>query len=273
MRTALLYLSCLLALSMPAVGHEFWISSERWQAAPGETVRADLRVGQDMSGEIYPWLRRNVMSATVWSPSGTTDLTGREGDIPALSVPVKEEGLHRVAYLSAPSYVIFDTMEKFTHYLDYEGLDGIAARHIERDLPEAGFGEEYSRHARALVQVGPPDAAQADAPTGLPFELVAGINPFVAGLKDLPVRLTYQGEPVADTQVAVFHRPANGTAPQDVTRQTFRTDAQGQVTVPLSGAGDYLLSAVRIEEVAPKETSVVVWKSDWASLTFGIAAN
>lgn len=270
-RTALLYLSCLVALSIPASGHEFWIAPDRWQAKAGETVRADLRVGQDMSGEIYPWLRRNVLSATLWSQSGEVEVKGREGDLPALSVVPAEVGLHRLAYQSTPSFVIFDTMEKFAHYLDYEGLGGIADRHRARGLPEEDFGEEYSRHARALVQIGPPDAADVDTPTGMPFELVARVNPFVAGLAELPVQLTYLGTAAENVQVAVFFLPDGGTAPQDVTRQTYRTDAQGRVTVPLSGAGDYLLSAVRIEEVPPSDTSVVVWRSDWASLTFGIS--
>lgn len=269
-RTAPLYLSLFLALSMPAAGHEFWIAPQQWQPQAGDTLRADLRVGQDMSGEIYPWLRRNVRSATVWSPTGQSEVGGREGDLPALTVVLPEDGLHRLAYLGIPSYVIFDDLEKFGSYLDYEGLDGVLDRHVARNLPDEDFGEEYTRHARALVQVGTPDPAQLDAPTGMPFELVAGANPYVAGLAELPVTLTYQGDPLPDTQVAVFHRPARGTAPQDVTRRLFRTDAEGRVTVPLVGAGDYLLSAVRIEEVAPSETSVVMWKSDWASLTFGV---
>lgn len=273
MRTAMIYLSCLLSLSMPAAGHEFWIAPDRWQVEAGETVRADLRVGQDMSGEIYPWLRRNVMEASLWSPAGTEAISGREGDIPALSVTPAEDGLHRLAYHSVPSYVIFDTTEKFGQYLDYEGLVGVLDRHLARGLPAEDFGEEYTRNARALVQVGPPDAAQTDAPTGMPFELVAGANPYLPDLTELPVQLLYQGQPAPDTQVALFHRPATGSAPQDVTRQIFRTDAAGQVTVPLAGAGEYLLSAVRIEEVAPSETSVVVWKSDWASLTFGIVGD
>lgn len=259
----------LLSLSPASVAaHEYWIAPETHRAEEGTTLRADLRVGQDFSGEVYPWLRRNVIAARVEGPDGAADLGGREGDIPALSVPLGGPGLYRISLHTTPAYLIFDSFDQFVRYTEYEGLTGIAERHKARGLPDKGFGEAFTRNARALVQVGPATPDQADAPSGMPFDLVAEANPFVEGLAGLPVRLTWQGQPSPDTQIAVFLLPEGGTAPQDTVRSTLRTDADGRALIPLPQAGRYMLAAVHIEELSPEESAAAVWESHWASLTF-----
>lgn len=258
----------LLLSGAPAMAHEYWIMPERFLAEAGDTVAADLRVGQMFSGEAYPWLRRSYISATMVGPDGAAPLTGREGDLPALKLPLGDAGLYAVNFHAAPSYVVFDTFDEFAGYLDYEGLSGIADRHKARALPDAGFGEEFIRNARTLVQVGPAQADQTDTPSGMPFDLVAETNPYLPDLTALPVRLTWNGQPSADTQIAIFVIPPDGTAPDDTIRTLLRTDADGRATIPLDRDGRYMLAAVHIDEVPEKPESIVVWRTHWATLTF-----
>lgn len=114
------------------------------------------------------------------------------------------------------------------------------------------------------MQAGPVGENDQDRPTGLPAELVALSNPFLPGLKSVQVRMTWQGEPLSDWQVAVFFKPADGS----VTRSVYRTDPNGIVTVQLSGAGRYLLNSVHIARTGKEKGTV--WKSHWASLTFAV---
>lgn len=265
---ALLFLGLLLtAAARPALSHEYWIDAQKFQPTPDEEVTADLRVGSDLSGEVFPWLRQSFRSVLLWSPGqDPLALGGRAGDLPALRLPPLAPGLHRISVETTPSFVLFEDMEKFEKYLEYEGLAATLDLHRSLGLPESDFGERYVRNARALIQSGPVTDADVDAPTGMAFELVAEANPYAAGRTDLPVRLIWQGQPVAGAQVALFHAPPDATPPDGVTRLLFTTDADGRVTVPLRGAGLHLLSAVRIE---PLEGSVAaVWQSWWASLTF-----
>lgn len=267
--TAVLATVLVLLGGWPVAGHEFWIAPEDYRPEAGQVVKAGLLVGSDMAGEPYPWLSRNTAAARMLSESWSVDLVGREGDLPALSFAPREEGLTRVIFHARPSFVVFDDAATFAHYLDYEGLDWVLAAHKARGLPEAGFAERYTRNARALVQVGEARADQVDAPTGMPFELVALGNPYVAGAGSVEVRLTWQGEPQAGQQVAIFIRAPGGTAPQDVTRTLVRTDAQGVARIPLGMAGEYMLSSVHMEPLEGDEAAV--WDSHWATLTFEIA--
>ncbi len=252
-----------------ALAHEFWIAPEDYVVEAGQEVKADLLVGSFLVGEAYPWLTRNRVTAHVFGPEGDAEITGREGDMPALRFTPAADGLHRVIFHSQPGFVVFDKPETFPHYLEYEGLDWVIAAHKARGLPETGFIERYIRNAKALVQVGEAAPDQLDAATGMPFELTALQNPYVAGADKIEVALAWQGVPVEGVQVAIFVLPPGGKAPDDMVRTLVRTDGAGRAVIPLGMAGDYMLAAVHMEPV--EGDIAAVWESHWATLTFRIA--
>lgn len=244
--------------------HEFWIEPETHQVDPGGTAVVDLRVGEMLKGRSYPYLSHKFESYTVTDRSGTRALAGNEGDIPSIRFRPEAPGLRIVAYHAKAEQVTFDEFESFAEYLTEEGHGAAISRHRERGLPEAGFTEAYTRNAKALIQVGPADPAETDRATGLPFELIARENPFALTVPNLTVSLLQDGEAAANAQIAIFQK----TGPENVERRIVRTDAAGNAEVSLAGGGQFLLSAVHLEE-APAESGVV-WRSTWASLTFGL---
>lgn len=244
------------------VAHEFWVEPLAFQVPVGEEVQLDLRVGQMFQGRSYPYLSHKFVLFEAEDASGVRALSGNEGDIPAITYPSAEPGLHVITYHAQPERLIYDSFADFVEFVREESLAKVIQRHRARNLPDTGFAEGYSRNAKALVQVGPPDAAQSDRVAGLPLELIALQNPYTARGR-LAVGLLWQGEPVADAQVTLFHRPASG----EVTRHTFRTGVDGVASIPFTATGIYLLSAVHMEE-RPADSGEV-WHSTWASLTFG----
>lgn len=266
---AQLALIALVATSQPLDAHEFWIDVSRGRPVIGESVSADLRVGQDLSGAALPYLDTTIRSMTHFSPKDAEPLASRLGDRPAINdVTFGTSGLHVLTVETHPAYIVFDTMPEFQDYLAYEGLSQIADGHRERGLPDTGIAEEYLRNARALIQVGPIGNIDVDRPTGMPFEIVVDGTPFIAGKRSLTVRLTWQGAVAPHTQIALFHLPSGGTAPGDTSRTLVETDGEGYAQFPMPGAGQYLLNAVRIEPADGPGS--VVWQSHWASLSFDI---
>jgi uncharacterized GH25 family protein len=255
-------------LGVPAFAHEFWIEPEAHQVEVGETVRSELFVGGMLSGEAYPYLSDQIVAAQLHAPGGVLDIEGMEGDLPALTVTPTEPGLHAIVYHAAPAYIEYDEFETFVNYLAYEGLDDVVRLHKERGLPQAGFSEAYIRNARALLQVGPVDPADVDQPTVMPLELVALQNPFIEGLSELDVQLLWQGAPVPNRQVSIFHRAEDAEAADAVTRSLVVTDSDGQVTIPLGPGGFYLLNAVQMKPASGDDG--FVWESHWATLTFAV---
>ncbi|NNE79457.1 MAG: DUF4198 domain-containing protein [Silicimonas sp.] len=255
--------------TVPVRAHEFWIDPLAERLLPGETISADLRIGQNLSGAAYPYVSKTVAGMTHWSPDNVNAITAREGDRPALNSVATEPGLHRITVQSHPAYIVFDDMVEFEEYLEYEGLGEIADQHRERGLPDTEIAEAYIRNAKTLLQVGPVDTSQSDQPTDLPFELTALGNPYDADIRSLDIQLTWQDRPVPGVQVTLFHLPDGGTAPQDSRRSVLKTDTDGVVSIDLGKPGAFLLNAVRMSPVDGPGS--VVWESYWASLTFNTA--
>ena len=102
---------------------------------------------------------------------------------------------------------------------------------------------------------------QADRALGFTLELVAERNPYRLGAgQQLPVRLTYEGRPLAGALVMAINR-ANPKV-----KLSMRSDKDGRVAFKLPQDGMWLIKAVHMIE-APAGSGAQ-WASFWASLTF-----
>lgn len=246
-----------------AQSHEFWVAPDKFVAAVGDQVTLDLRVGQLLDGLSYPFFSRKFVRYDNTVSGETLPLDGREGDTPSLTFTADREGLNIISYHAIPEFLTYEAFSDFVEFVEEEGLAQIVDQHKERGLPDVGFTEGYSRNSKALVQIGPVMNGQMDEFTGMPYELIAMANPY-AGQDTLEVKLLWQGEPVPDTQVAIFHRGVDGI----VSRSLTRTEDTGVATIPTANAGFYMLSSVRLDE--RDADSGEVWHSTWAALSFGV---
>ncbi len=264
-RTAISALTGVMLAMSPALSHEFWIEPEDYSIAEGNKIRADIKVGQDFKGDIFPYIASRFVAFQRHDKLGVSDVEGTAGDLPALSQTPRTEGLTLFTYHSNENRITFVDWEKFTSYLAYEGLNAVAARHDARGLPRDRIREIYIRCAKTLVNVGP-DATGQDRATGMPLELVAQQNPgTISPGEDMRFRLLWQGAPQPDTQVALF---AKGSEGAEANRTLTRTDADGYASFTLPATGTYLASAVHM--IKPAADSKADWQSYWASLTFGV---
>lgn len=256
-----LALICSLSHSTAVAAHEFWIE-------PTGASAAHVRVGQMLEGENLPYLDRTIRSARHFGPDADTEVVGRQGDIPALSVDLSVPGLHLLTVETEPAYVVFETLPEFSEYLAYEGLQAVVSKHEDRGLASTEIAEEYFRYARSLVQVGPAHPANADTPVGLRHELVALDSPFAAQDGAVELQLLWDGVASPGAQITLFHQDASEGAA--VSRTVLVSDDQGKVTANVAKSGLYVFNAVHL--VPADGPGSVVWQSHWASLSFTIAA-
>lgn len=249
----------------PVAAHEFWIEPHDFTIAQDGRIQADLRVGQDFKGDAFPYIPSRFAAFRRHDRLGEADVEGVTGDLPALNLKPRAEGLSIFTYVSAGERIRFRDWEKFEVYLDYEGLDTIPARHDARGLPPDDISEIYTRCAKTLVAVG--DASDdTDRATGMRLELVAGENPLtLTPGAEMSFTLLWQGKPLADTQVALFQKGQDGNAG---TRTLARTDDSGHASFTIPASGAYMAASVHMIE-APADRAAD-WESYWASLTFGV---
>lgn len=233
-------------LLLATLAHDFWIEPSAFRPDTGQIVGVRLRVGQELLGDPVP---RDPSLVDRFVLNGSP-VVGRDGSDPAGYFRVDASGLLVVGYQSHFSRVEM-TAEKFNQYLKEEGLDRIPRQ-------TSTVHDAFSRCAKSLVLAGPAAPAQADRVLGFTLELVAEKNPYASG--DLPVRLLYQGRPMAGALVVAFNRR------NAAERQSVRTDQQGRATFRIAQPGLWLVKAVHMIP-APKSADAE-WASYWASLTF-----
>lgn len=256
----------LLGQTAPLAAHEFWLSPEVYQIAPGEPVAVHLRVGENFKGSSYSYFPTNFSRFELGTPEALVPAEGRLGDRPALTFTPDREGLWLVVHESTDSRLTYSEWPKFERFVKRHDLGDAVAVHRERGLPQTGFVEAYRRYAKSLIGVGA--AAGEDRVVGLEVEIVVETNPYLPGVEEVTVRLLDNGEPRAGAQLEVFTR--TGGAPE-VEPVFLRADQDGRVSVPAVSGSEVLLGFVVLRPVegdgAAKQP---VWRSLWASLTYSV---
>jgi len=257
----------LACLGSAAKGHEFWIDPEAHQVAAGAPVVAAIRVGEAYKGSSYSYVPRNFRRFDYAFNGEVLPVEGTMGDRPAASVPTSGEGLMVLIHETTDTTLGWTTWEKFVKFVKHKDAGWVLEAHVTRGLTQEDRRELYSRYAKSLVAVG--DGEGADFETGLLTEIVALENPYTGDMSDgIDVRVLYEGEPRAETQIEVFEKAAD----ESVSIFTVQTDADGAATVPVKPGYRYMLDAVVLREPAGNvaEEKNVQWESLWANLTFEV---
>lgn len=250
----------LLLCTGPLLAHDLWIEPSSFSPPLGQVVSVRLRIGQDLVGDPVPLIPALVNQFIVQDAVDRRPVIARRGADPAGAMRVAVPGLHVIGYRSHASSLEL-AADKFNAYLVQEGLDTILEQRGRRNETGASAREHYSRCAKSLVLAGHPSDAQGDRALGMTLELVAERNPYTLGAaQDLPVRLTYEGRPLAGALVVAM----NSLNPAQ--KQAARSDDDGRVRFQLHTGGMWLLKAVHM---VPAPAGVDAdWESFWASLTF-----
>ncbi|WP_301070322.1 DUF4198 domain-containing protein [Pseudooceanicola sp.] len=247
--------------------HEFWIEPENFQPAPETAISADLRNGQNFAGSALSWFDPRNVRVEWHRGDEVQPITGRPGDIPALSVNPGGDGLLVLAYQTTATLLTYKDWDTVLAFAAHKDFPWFAAQHAARGLPQEAVKEVYTRYCKSLVGIG--DGAGSDVTIGFAVEFLALSNPYQDDLSEgFRARLLYQGQPLNDSQVEVFDKAPDGSV--IVTR--LRTDAAGEVRVPVSPGHRYLLDHVVLREPDPgtEGANWAMWESLWASLTFAV---
>ena len=264
-RHALSSLAVLALLAAPLAAHDFWVRPASLRVDVGQSVPVRLLVGHSGEAEAVPRAEERVEKFVVVGPDGQErDVAGYDGSDPAGVFTPTEAGYHVVGYRSTPSVSDLPA-EKFEAYLREEGLERISELRAERgETGEAGV-ELYSRCAKAIVAVGDDlDGGGHDRALGFRLELVPEADPRQAGDgAAFPVRLVFEGEAIegALVEAARLDEPEAEVV-------SGRTDAEGRASLPLEGAGPWLVTAVHMVEAPANDERGAKWESLWASLVF-----
>lgn len=266
----------LLSLRSSALrAHDFWIEPSSFEPMPGAAVGFHLAVGQQWAGDPLPRSNQRIVRFVLAGPLGDTEgvaIAGVEGVDPAGLARVAGPGLYLAGYESNNAPLELEP-QKFEDYLRLEGLDSIVAERARRGEAQSNSHEVYARCAKSLLRVageptGKPDRGFSRV-LGFTLELVPEQDPYASGAGvELPVRVLYQGKPLANVLVIAMRKAAPLQPVQE------RSDRQGRVRLRLADPGTWLVKAVHMVRLDAERAKgeAADWQSYWASLTFALPA-
>lgn len=249
--------------------HDLFLKLDNYFVAPGATLAVRVLNGTFSSSENSVAANR-LRELSVVGPAGSkvsADTTAwvATGDTSILTVPTGESGTYLIGASLLPRELRLEAKE-FNEYLASDGVtDVLAARRRSNELDRAAR-ERYSKHVKALVQVGDRRTDGYQVALGYPAELIPLDNPYALRAGGvLRVRAVVDGQPVAGQIVLAGGRTAAGAR---IAQRSVRTDGSGVAHIRLGTRGAWYVKFIRMERSAADTT--IDYESKWATLTFGV---
>lgn len=253
-----------LAWTLIASAHEFWIRPDTFAAKPDAVGRFYLMHGHRFDGECVYRNEPYIERFEVMTEDGAQKVLGRHGQ-PTNAARFASSGTNVVVYESREVLSELPP-ERFAAYLEEQQLDHIVKEREERGEAGKDGIEVYVRCAKALVAVGDQSTSQnaglEDRAVGLPLEIVLDAIENPTQGQEIRARVLYEGEPLADARVVAVAE-AKKEEPQ-----VLNTDADGYVTIDFDAAGPWMLTSLHMVRLDDRDDAD--WKSFWASVTFAL---
>lgn len=271
MKTRAWFIGVLLTLSVwPVAAHDFWLQPVPYWPASAAVVPLTLQVGHGPYRQRSPIPARRIVRFQAIAPDGSsTDLHSRLhlGDASDADASLTMPGTHVLVLETDNRAVTSLPAIRFNDYLHAEGLTPALAERERAHRTNRDGAERYSRHAKALVQIGSrADAATVTQPLGMALEIVPERHPYASPHQDtLPIRVLYLGKPLPGALVKLT-RLEHDESPVE----THRTDIAGRAAFTVPAHDSWLLNVIWTRPLPAGED--VDFETDFASLSFGYPA-
>jgi hypothetical protein len=248
------------------LAHDLFLKLESYFVEP-ETALEILVLNGTFSQSENAVTADRVFDISLVAPSGTSRLDTSawrvQGDSAWLRLRAGEAGTYVVGAATLPLELTLEA-EDFNEYLEHDGVPDILAYRAERGELEKPATERYSKHVKAVFQVGSDRSDGFSTVLGYPAEIVPLANPYELSVGSvLRVRCLVDRHPVADQTVLWGGEGPDGTIGERATR----ADQNGIAEVTIDAPGKWYVKFINMVPAPEPELDYV---SRWATLTFQV---
>jgi uncharacterized GH25 family protein len=263
--------ACLIALlvTLTATAHDLFLKLDSYFLQPNSraTVRllngtfqkSDGAVSRDRFQNISlfaPDLRRPASESVTWRDEGKTTV---------MEIQTGGPGTYLVGVSTKPIEINLKAAE-FNDYLQHDGIPDTLVERKKNNELNKDVRERYSKHVRAVFQVGDQLSDDYKKPLNYPVEIIPQQNPYSLKVgQRLTVLCTLDNQPIVNQFVMTGWESHDGKLHTISTR----TDSKGFARIKLSSAGKWY---VKFIHMTPLSDPNLNYESKWASLTFEIKA-
>ena len=267
-RRALLMAATLLLTASLVLAHDLFLKLDTYFLEPQARVRIPVLNGTFLKSE-GPVAPDRIADISAVSPEGRTRLTPANvwtrgpDSTSLLSLTLGEPGTY-VAGVSVKPRELELAAKEFNAYLEEDGItDILEARRRSNQLGK-GARERYSKHVKAVFQVGETRSDAFGVVLGYPAEIVPLDNPYGAGrAASLRVRCLVDGRP-ATNQIVLWGGEQRGRL---LPQRSTRTDSSGVAVMTVDAAARWYVKFIRM---VPVTQPGLDYESKWATLTFEV---
>lgn len=262
-------ISALLAvvLGITASAHDLFLRLDSYFLQPNARATVRLLNGtfQKSDGPVARERFRdvNLVAPGVGSPIDELINWRDEGKTTVMEIQTGSLGTYLVGVSTKPKEISLKAAE-FNDYLRHDGLpDTLAKRKKDHELNK-DVRERYSKHVRAVFQVGDKLTDDYKKPLNYPVEIIPQQNPYSLKVGDAIIVLcTLDARPIANQFVLAGWESRDGR----LHTVSTRTDSKGLARIKLSLPGKWY---VKFIHMTPLTEPGLNYESTWASLTFEI---
>jgi uncharacterized GH25 family protein len=267
-RVTALTIALLLASALAAAAHDMFVQPWRFFVEANAEVVVRVLNGTFTKSE-NSITRDRLADVSVVSPDGRqrvdTGLWSATGDTSRFTLRTGVAGTYVAGVSTRPNVIALEAKD-FNQYLREDGIpDALAARERTGEIDRPAR-ERYSKHVKALLQVGGARSEHFATELGYPAELVPLENPYtlqVGGV--LRVRTLVDGKPAGNQYVLFGGRTPAGTR---IAQRSVRSNAEGVARVPLRARGAWYVKFINMARL--EGDTAVDYESKWATLTFQV---
>jgi hypothetical protein len=186
-----------------------------------------------------------------------------EGDTTFFGLRTGSPGTYLLGVSTLPRELGMEGVD-FNEYLAHDGIpDVLMERALDRELDTEAW-ERYSKHIKAVFQVGDVQSEGLDVVLGYPAEIIPLTNPYTHSVgSELAFRALVEGKPVSNQLVLAGGAGAMGP----IEKRSVRTDDRGVVRFRISEPGRWFIQFINMEKT---DAEGIDYESKWATLTFEI---
>lgn len=159
--------------------------------------------------------------------------------------------------------------EDFRKYLMHEGVPDTLAS-FDKGPSMEKVRERYSKHIRAIVQVGDKQSQDYSKSLGYPVEIILKNNPYQLKVNDeVSFQVLYKGKPVANQYVTASHTGFHGhdASGGHLNAYQLRTDKTGTAKFKITKPSVWYVALINMQKVSDADAD---YESNWATATFQV---
>jgi hypothetical protein len=212
-------------------------------------------------------VRARIADLSLVTPAGRshldTAIVSARHDTTFLALRLAGAGTYVLGMSTLPSEIAL-AGKQFTEYLHEEAIQSIVEERAKAGISGDSARERYSKHVKAIFQVGTERTNDFATVLGYPAEVVPLDNPYVLKPGDtLRLRTLVDGHPVASQAVLAGGRTPSGAR---IAARQLSSNSEGVAALPLTRPGRWYVKFIRM---VPKGDARN-YESKWATLTFEV---